>query len=134
MPGLAKRRPQRLWDDHKYPMHEIASGLPATCIRGRGADYTCKHSSFLIGLRRFARDEDVIIRAVPLFEDDDPDGIQIGFEVQFFWDRFRSRRDEVPDAFVYPDEDESELPRLSPYVREKYAVIRPELRAPVLLK
>lgn len=134
MPSLAKRRPHRLWADHRYPMHEIASGLPTTCIRGRDADYKCKHSSFLIGLRRFAADEDVIFRAVPLFEEDDPAGLQIGFEVQFFWDRLRTRDDDVPRAFIYPAEGETELQQLTPYVREKYAEIRPELRAPVVLK
>ncbi len=130
MPELARPRPRRLWRHHAYPMHDIASGLPVRCLRGRDADYTCKHNSFLVGLRRFAGEEDVVFRAEPLIDD----GVQIGFEVQFFWDRLRSRGDAIPDDFVYPTASEPDLPQLSPYVREKYAHIAPEMRAPVAVR
>lgn len=125
MARLAQPQPRRLWRDSKYDLHTIASGLPVECLKGD--DYSCAHASFLVGLRRFATQQDVIFRAEPMLQGDD----QTGWRVQFFWNLFRSEGHRVPPDFRHPDDADDVLSECSPYVRPKYAAIPVHLRMPL---
>jgi hypothetical protein len=96
MARLAKQQPRRLWRESKYDLHTIAGGLPVECRRGE--DYSCAHESFLVGLRRFAAEQDVIFRAEPVVGGDD----QVGWTVQFFWNLYRSESRRTPPDFRHP--------------------------------
>jgi hypothetical protein len=127
MARLAKQQPRRLWRESKYDLHTIAGGLPVECRRGE--DYSCAHESFLVGLRRFAAEQDVIFRAEPVVGGDD----QVGWTVQFFWNLYRSESRRTPPDFRHPSDTDDVLSECSPYVRRKYAEIPVQLRVPLSL-
>ncbi len=127
MARLAKQQPRRLWRESKYDLHTIAGGLPVECRRGE--DYSCAHESFLVGLRRFAAEQDVIFRAEPVVEGGD----QVGWTVQFFWNLYRSESRRTPPDFRHPSDADDVLSECSPYVRRKYAEIPVQMRVPLSL-
>lgn len=101
---LVRKTRVPLWRDSHYDMTPLADGARYdTFYAARGGDYSCRHASFEVVMKRWAREHDCVVRCEPVMHDGAEGQARVGTAVQFFWDLRRG--DRPPHRFRDVDDD-----------------------------